>query len=266
MGIVDADIETTWPTPLLEALSARASEIAAFQRERARVDHAAEEDVALRVQRPHNPHQGTWDSILGMASQSLGGCRVLGFHATRLTPEEIVDIKQGGMEVLTDDLLSHRLSAAQTSGAMRQSMAEILRGANMANHSNRSGRTHFCFSRDLLGNEMGMRRLFQFWGGEALYGEYEDHPQFGPALRGIGVPCIIAATIPVEDIRTYLDVSERLVNVWCAKRGINTGHEAHFQGNTLKNTVPDNIMRIIEFSDPEFLSLTSHHLWRKPLT
>jgi hypothetical protein len=61
MGIVEADIEATWPTPLREALGAKAREIAAFQRERARIDRAAEEDVVLRVQRPRNPHQAAWD-------------------------------------------------------------------------------------------------------------------------------------------------------------------------------------------------------------
>jgi hypothetical protein len=113
---------------------------------------------------------------------------------------------------------------------MSQSMAEVLRVNNLAKHLNRSDRTYFFFSRVLLANEMGMRRLFQSWGGEALYAEYEDHPQFGPTLRGIGVPCIIAAAIPVEDIRTYLDVGERLVDLWCAKRGIKTNNEADFQG------------------------------------
>lgn len=263
---IEADLQTTWPAQLREALSAHAKDVAAYHSERARIDRAAETDVLLRVQRPRNPHQGAWDSLLKTSEGAVAGRRLLGFHATRLTNQEVADIKANGMKILSENLLDRRLSSIEASGGVAASVIDALRSRNKAGHSNRSGRTHFCFSRALLRSESGMRRLFQSWGGEALYACHEDDPQVGPALNSIGNPCIVVAAIPVEDIVGPIDVGERLVNVWCSSQAINTDHAPDFQGTTRKDTAASNIVGVMEFSAQDFQALTGHQGWRKPLT
>src|ERR1043166_1095239 len=138
MEFIEADVKTTWPTPLREALSAHAGDIAAYHLHRARIDEAAKEDIVLRVQRPPNAHQAAWDTILELSNKAVAGRRLLGFHATRLTKDEIAAIKATGMKVLSENLLHRRLSAMEASGDVSKSVIEALRANNQARDSNRS--------------------------------------------------------------------------------------------------------------------------------
>lgn len=75
-----------------------------------------------------------------------------------------------------------------------------------------------------------MERFFRSWGGEALYNFHENHEITGPALNIPGTPSIVTAAVPVNDINSFMDIGERLVNVWCASNDIRTGHGAEFEG------------------------------------
>jgi hypothetical protein len=264
--IIKADLQRTWPAELLEALSLGSAQIKAYQAERARIDRAAQKDVGLRICRPDNTYQEMWDSILGVANAALKDQRLLGFHASRLTIQEVEDIRKGGMKVLSADLLGRRLDRIAADGLTSRRIIEILHSNNQAGSASREGRTYFCFGQKSVRCESGVRRLFQSWGGEALYWGHEDDVVIGPALRTIGKPCIVIAAIPVEDIRTYMSLGELLVNVWCTRNRIRTGHEAGFEGHTRADVATGNIVRIIEFIDPEFEKLTRYPRWRKPLT
>src|SRR5690242_18990093 len=110
MKPIEADLETTWPQPLREMLTGHARGIIAYQSERARIDRAAQGDVMLRIQRPINRHRHVWDTVLATAEQTVAGRRLIGFHAARLTAEEITDIKAGGLKVLSEDFLRGRLA------------------------------------------------------------------------------------------------------------------------------------------------------------
>lgn len=255
----------TWPAELRKALSLVAAQIKAYQTERARIYRAAEKDVGLRIFRPDNSYQGTWDSILGEANAALKGQRLLGFHATSLIREEIEDIRQGGMKVLSTDLLRRRLERVAGGGLTSRHVVETLFSNNQVDSASRGGRTYFCFGRRLMRSESGVRRLFRSWGGEALYWGHEDDAVIGPALRSIGKPCIVIAAVPVDHVRTYFSPGELLVDVWCARKRIRTGHEVGFEGHTRSDVAACDIVRIVEFTDSEFQKLTRHQQWRTPL-
>jgi hypothetical protein len=266
MEPIEADAETTWPQQLRAALSALASGIAAYQSERARIDRAAENDVVLRIDRPGNPHQHVWDSVLATAEQAIAGRRLVGFHAARLMANEIADIKANGLKVLSEDFLNRRLSKLEESGSMPTPVITALRTSNLAAQTNRSGRTCFCFTRETFCDESAVHRLLRSWGGEALYANHEHDPQIGPVLRKVGTPCIVVVAIPVEDIKTPVPIGECLVNIWCGKCNIRTEHPAAFEGHTRKDNCAANIVRVIEFDNAEFDALTGHRQWRNPLT
>jgi hypothetical protein len=86
MQDLEADSEDSWPEVMLNALSDRADDLAAYQAKRAKIDRAAEHDVTLRIDRPNNPFQKTWDDVLKISKNAVAGSRLLGFHATRLIP------------------------------------------------------------------------------------------------------------------------------------------------------------------------------------
>ena len=119
--------------------------------------------------------------------------------------------------------------------------------------SNRSGLAWFCFTRALLRDESGIERLFRSWGGEALYNSHEDDKKTGPTLAALGKPCIVIAR-------------QRLVNAWCAIRGIETGDGADFEGCVRADIPGGDIVRIPTLDDPEFRSLTAHDTWDAPLS
>jgi hypothetical protein len=265
MEPIEADVETTLPQQLRAALSAHASGIAAYQSERARIDRAAEGDVVLRIDRPANPHQHVWDTVLATAEQAVAGRRLVGFHAARLMADEIADIKANGLKVLSEDFLHRRLSKVEASGSMPALIIAALRASNLAAQTNRSGRTCFCFTRETFRDERAVHRLLRSWGGEAMYAHHERDLRIGSVLRKVGTPCIVVAAIPVEDIKTYVPIGECLVNMWCGKHNIRTEHAPGFEGHTRKDTGAANIVRVVEFGDAEFDALTGHRQWRDPL-
>jgi hypothetical protein len=264
MQPIDADDENTWPEALLQGLEAHREAIAAFQRERARVDRAAWDDVMLRECRPANPHQAAWDAALALAEHVTASGYLLGFHATRLMEHEVEEIMRSGLQLLSVDLLKRRLAAAQHAGNLTgQQVARLLR-RHQAAEDNRSGRTAFFFTRAQL-KHAGLDRLCRSWGGEALYNYHENDPETGPLLRSIGTPCIVVAAVRVADIEPRFDIGQRLVNVWCARRDIMTELPPDFGGVVRAPTPAKNIVRIIEVDDPEFLALTECDRWRRPL-
>jgi hypothetical protein len=266
MHAIDADCESTWPEALLQGLTADQDALAAFQNERERIDRLAEDDPTLRWCRPSNPHQTAWDSALALARRTTVSSNLLGRHATRLMEHEVEQIKQSGLELLSVELLQRRLAAAQNVGALTAQQVTRLRGRHQAGDDNRSGMTAFCFTRAQFKDQTAIERLFRSWGGEALYNSHEDDKETGPLLRSLGSPCIVVAALRVADVNTYRDIGERLMNVWCARRGIITELGPEFNGRVRTRTPAENIIKIIRFDDQEFLALTRHDRWPEPLS
>ena len=262
---IDADAEGTWPEVLLKALSDHAGQITAYHVERARIDRAAEKDIMLFINRPGNPHQHAWDAILKMSENAVAGQRILGFHATRLTSAERENIRLNGLCTLSPALIERRLEGIDSAGLLSGELLASLRARNQVHDRYRIGMTWFCFNRALLRDESGVERLLRSWGGEALYNSHEHDEETGPVLRSLGQPCIVVAAVPAEGIKTFLAVGQRLVNIWCAKQGINTEHAPGFEGHVRTNISGNHILKIVSIDDPEFLRLTAHDSWRKPL-
>jgi hypothetical protein len=134
---------------------------------------------------------------------------------------EIEEIGQRGLQLLSVELVRRRVEALKTTGTITDRQARRLLEHNQAAEDNRSGRTAFFFTRPQL-KDAGLDRLCRSWGGEALYNFHEDDPETGPLLRCIGIPCIVAVAVPVTNIEPRFDVGERLVSVWCDRRRIKT--------------------------------------------
>src|SRR5260370_32302832 len=105
MQPIDADDENTWPEALLRGLEADRQGIASFQRERARIDRAGYEDLTLRIDRPANRYQNSWDAALLLAERSVASHHLRGLHATRILEPEVREITQCGLQLLSVELL-----------------------------------------------------------------------------------------------------------------------------------------------------------------
>lgn len=150
---IDADDESTWPDALLRHLEANRKAIAAFHRERARIDRAAEDDVTLRIDRPVNVHQAAWDEALALAERTVAPRHLLGLHATRLMEHEVEEIGRRVLQPLSVELLKRRLAAAQKAGALTAEQVARLLGNHQAADDNRSGRGVLLHTRAAKGSK-----------------------------------------------------------------------------------------------------------------
>jgi hypothetical protein len=266
MSLIDAEAEETWPQALRDALAQMEPQIAGYHRLRAQIDRAAEDDVMLRISRPENLDEDAWIEVVKLGDSLVTGRRLLGFHATRLTDAEQTNIRNGGIRVLSEQLLYERIAAVQSAGIFSAGQLKRLKARHQANDDNRTGRLWFSFTRAPLRDESSVERLFRSWGGEALYNSHEDNSVTGPMLKLIGLPCVIIAAVPCDSLRTFKSVGERLVNLWCDARGIATGHRAGFEGHTRADILSAGIVDVFALGDAKFEALTGHSGWRKPLT
>lgn len=265
MHLIDADNLETWPNELLGVLRANAEAIRAYHKERQVIDRAAEVDVMLRIKRLANIHGPAWRHALEVANNATAGKFLRGYHATRLTHDEVVAIKSGGLEPLSVALLEQRLAALRDTGEIDLRIHDALRMHHQASENNRAGMVWFIFTKASLTDEGGVERFFRSWGGEALYNSHESHKTNGPALRAPGTPAIVQAAVPCDGIETFTGVGKRLVNAWCASERIQTGDGPEFEGYVRTGIPGADILRIDALGSGTFDALTRHQRWRKPL-
>jgi hypothetical protein len=130
-------------------------------------------------------------ALLGM----LDGRPLRAYHATRLLPHEIDNVRERGLVPLTPRHVLDRLDAAVALRALSAAERDQLRASQVFSADSR---VHFSVSgrRDrvcaVVGkaavNCRGLKSLLGLWGGEAIYmGTSELHPR----LSQIGTPTIV---------------------------------------------------------------------------
>ncbi|KQP32868.1 hypothetical protein [Methylobacterium sp. Leaf100] len=259
------DDEATWPGHLLRCLDDGLPLLRGYERERAAWDRRCEEEVMARVGRDPNPHAEGRAAVLAACHDIVLGCRIVGYHCTRLTEGEAVAIERDGLRTLTPELFEGRIERALALGLIERGVAETIIAKNDGRDGSRAGMAWFVFRTRDLADEGGVIRLFSSWGGEALYGRYEDHNTVGPALARIGRPYIVEAAVPAAGIETHCDVGERVMRVYLERREIRTGHGNGMQGYVREDVPSDAILRVIRRDDPEFERLTLLDTWRSRL-
>jgi hypothetical protein len=99
-----------------------------------------------QIHRPANPCQQMWEAMVATAEQSIAGRRLVGFHAARLTAEEIADIKASGLK---GPERRFPVRPSVEARDKREHAVALLRASNLAAQPNRSGQTCFCFKRTI---------------------------------------------------------------------------------------------------------------------
>lgn len=76
-----------------------------------------------------------------------------GYHATRLTDTERLDVLENGLEVLSVILLERRLNALVQSSVIGSDIYDALRSRHQAADDNRANKLWFVFTRSSLKDE-----------------------------------------------------------------------------------------------------------------
>lgn len=210
-----------------------------------------------------NSSPSSYDSLVEEFRDILRRHSLIGYHCTRLTKEEIENIRLSGMILQNSASLGARIDRLLHHSLIDTEVAYCLKDRNQANDDNRSHKLWFCFYNPSIASESGIGRFFRSWGGEALYNSHESDPYTGKMLRTVGTPCIIKVNVPIESMKesTFPDgaMARVLLSNFSHRLRIPIEHE----GYSIKNIPAKKIIEIIEHPSKEFIELTKCDGWIK---
>ena len=120
---MDVEIEDidSWPPGFREAVMQSMSLVISYHEECSRIGKYREGgDVLLQIHPPENRYKQDYRTLVERLEALLLPHRIVSYHCTRLTQEEIVDIKQEGLQVLTTNLVNKRLEQCLSHGYLNQ--------------------------------------------------------------------------------------------------------------------------------------------------
>lgn len=261
------DVES-WPVNFRDEAVKNKPLLISYHREYRRISRLGDEDLIARVHPPMNEFEAEYRALADRLETILSEHRIVGYHCTRLTVREIKAIKNGGLNILSKELVQQRLDDALIDRHLTEE--EILYLKNSDNlkeclddrHGGRTGRIWFCPNRLSLQYESGVYRLFRSWGGEAVYWGHERDDNIAHAIRGLGKPCIVKCALPFCDAGHFCErLSDRFLSYVVSDVIEYPEPSVDFDMYSKKNLAAADILEIIDISNPEFEQLTGYKSW-----
>ena len=251
------DLIETWPDSIKKYLSTNEKGLMKYVIEENRLDKKAQTDIMIRFNRPENSFQRYWNNAVELIKEQIYNYSIVGFHCTRLTESEILDIQTNGLHPLEPSFTEYRITNLVKQNFISSFTAKEIHSSNLSSADNRKGNVCFFHCISTLKDEWGLYRLFRFWGGEAIYFLHEKNPNILKELLSIGIPCIVVGSLKPTDIINIRSIEERIIYVWLSQKDKN----AHSQDcdTFVKYNVP--VLEIINRSDPRFEQLTDCLNW-----
>lgn len=190
---------------------------------------------------------------------------LLGYHCTKLTADEIVQIKNHGMSLQNLSSLSERIDKLIEASVIDGDIADRLKNENQANEEYRAEMIWFCFFKPYLAGQGGIERFFRSWGGEALYNSHENDPITGVCLSEIGIPCIIKAVVPISALKHSYFPNTALIRALLYFEGHSINNPFDQEAFSIEGIPAANIVEIIEYPSSAFLELTKCDKWDENL-
>jgi hypothetical protein len=177
-GAVNPDDVSTWPRELLDVLMPHVTGVDPAE------TYADELGVTLSDEQ---------------AADMLGGRPLRTYHATRLLPHEVANVRRTGLRALTPALAEHRLDAAVGAGAITVEDSERFRAQTVfatGYGGVREGQVCSVVGTTAFDEDWrGVEPLLSTWGGEAIYMHTDDETRRG--LKAVGRPAIVALDLPL---------------------------------------------------------------------
>ena len=205
-----------------------------------------------------------FDGALSSLWDALQTYEILGWHCTRLTKTEAVEILRSGMQLPDAEMLARRIDAVVKDNLIAPDVALRLKSENEAHDKYRAGNVWFCFSPPGNVDEHGIGRFFRHWGGEALYVCHEDDPLTSPVLGRIGTPCLIEVEVPIASLeKSGEGLSWNIALRFLISCGYCSKESTDYEASIVHPLPARNVKRVIPFPDPDFYSLTSCSEWQE---
>jgi hypothetical protein len=140
---IELDNPDTWPSDIRNEIAALAMSRAASEAE----------DVRKRVNR------------------LLGGHAVVGYHCTRLSDREVLEVKTDGLKVLTGSLIEAKVASAVATGDVDAELGDTILRHQWGDDQKREGQIAFFGVRSPF-RSLHLRHAYHYllgeWGGEAV--------------------------------------------------------------------------------------------------
>ncbi|MGF1752098.1 hypothetical protein L4C33_00655 [Vibrio makurazakiensis] len=185
---------------------------------------------------------------------------LIGYHCTKLTKDEIEEIRLNGMILQDLESLTKRIEQLKLAGVISGTVASALVERNQANDSNRARMLWFCFFKPYR-DSYGIHRFFRSWGGEALYVNHEGLEVTGRVLKSIGVPCVIEAKVSIESLNEHYYPYSQMVRVYLSSKGYIADDGCELEGYSTLNIPAEQIIAVHEYPSDSFRELTHYDQW-----
>lgn len=229
------------------------------------VDHFKQHGETYRAWHRGSCGHHTFDRAIGALTDRLKQFSLRGWHCTRLTEAEIGEIEADGMCLPNSAMLERRINRLLATGHLNEEVAALLRAQNSADDPYRAGMLWFCFFPPGRAGEGGIGRFFRHWGGEALYVHHEDNPVSSSALRGIGIPCVVEAEVPVSALKSPIGLALRIYEQMLRQSGHRTQSLIEHEGAISVPLSAADVRRVIRYPHEDFRELTQCDNWREPI-
>jgi len=255
----------SWPLELIQVAKDNRQLLISYQKERSRIGRL---EWRLKINPPENPYAYEYKQLINKLDELLIEYSIVGYHCTRLLPEEIISIKGNGLKLLSKELVISKFNMALSLGYISKEQhttlitSEVIEESLNDLYGHRTGLVWFCANRSTLQDAVAVHNLFRSWGGEAVYNGHEEGVKAIPILRQIGIPAIVKCAIPINDVLHYhASYAVCFLSYFISDEIENPEPPACFDINAHRDLSANKVLEIIQFDSPLFAELTDYQSW-----
>lgn len=169
--------------------------------------------------KPNKFHYAFSDFKENTLTPILKSCRIVVWHYTRLTDDE-VSIMREKLTLSSLDYLKLRLDLLISKGLLSHEESKVVleQSPFHKQEQNRSGMLWTTTTPEPT-NDMGVNRLLNSWGGESAYFWLSDE-NIKSKLKTIGLPRVIEIETELSDGLNAFSVSKTVLEAWAKKLGV----------------------------------------------
>lgn len=244
------DKPETWPTAFNQIMELNSGLIKNYLREEEKIKELYLSARFSRIEL--NPYKLKFQELIFEMEQILVNHKIMGLHCTRLLDDEIGNLKKEGLKPLSKELAISKINLAFSKGLISTDLKLELLNKEEYQLECRTAMVYFFHCISTLKNEHGLKKLFGYWGGEAIYMYNKD----STALKKIGVPCIVLLSVNIVELNSLYPLSERMI-----KGYFKNDFESQDSDSKMDKPVP--VLEVIEYSDTKFEELTNYSNWEE---
>lgn len=172
------------------------------------------------ILRPDNPGAREYYALLDVVGELMEWLAIRAFHYTRLTDDEVADIRQSGIRLSTPETLRLRLDTLVAAGNLSADIANQLYDASPFHSDQLDARSDkfWMVSHPIAIDDGGVVPLMNHWGGEVA-SMWIRNTTLGAHLTKLGKARIIEVAAPLDATRHVHNASKAVVATFGRARG-----------------------------------------------